>query len=55
MNFLMIYLTLGNVPKTATGFLTVEEAQVLKALVEAGGTYTAVLHNADGSIYTPPA
>lgn len=54
MNYLMIYLTLGMVPKVATGFLALDEALALKALIETGGTYTAVLHNSDGSIYTPP-
>lgn len=51
MAFLMIYLTSGRVFKAGTGAMTTADASALKALIEAGGTYTAELHNQDGTLH----
>jgi len=51
--FLMIYLSTGNLYKGASTPMALSDAQALQTLLQAGGTYAAVLHNSsDGTLYT---
>lgn len=48
----MIYLTAGMSFRAGTGSMPTADALALQALLQAGGAYTATMHNLDGSNYT---